>query len=288
MRIKIKKLIWLIASAPVLFASATLAFSTSPLKYEATIGSGESLDFLVSVENESNDLHSYQALVAGARQDQNGRLVFDPNIDVAENWVKFKKEIIDLKAGEKKDLVFTVSVPKNTPPGGHYLGLGVIEKSDQGVSGRLLTILTLQVAGVANESLRLENFYPVKRYFFDNDWRYFLQFKNTGNIDLPVSGSIQILSGNNKVIFSKTVNLGSKLFSGSSRNADLKVSVDKIIFPGRYQAVMTVHYGLTNQEIVSVANFWYLPFWFLLVGLVLMIIIFLFFIFRKTRHEIVE
>jgi hypothetical protein len=289
MNIRIKKIVWSLVLVIIFFASEAQAFSISPLKYESTIASGESQNFLVSVENNSDNEHSYQLVVTGARQDESGRLVFDKNIDIAENWVNFEKNEVSLKAREKKDFLFTISVPKNTPPGGHYLGMGIAEKNDRGVGGSLMTVVAFQVTGIANESLRLDNFYPVSKYFFDNNWRYFLQLKNVGNIDLAMSGSVQVLSLNNKDVFYKTVDLGSKLFSGSNRTVDFIISPEKnkIILPGKYQAVLTIHYGLTNQEIVSVVNFWYLPIWFMLSVLILIILVVSFFIFKKTKHEMV-
>ena len=285
---RIKKIIGLLALSSIFLGSNAQAFSISPLKYESTIASGESQNFLMSVENDSNSAHFYQLVMVGAKQDQNGRLVFEKNIDVAENWIKFKENQVEVESKEKKDVVFTISVPKNTPPGGHYIGVGVEEKNDQGVSARLMMVMTFQVAGIANEALRLENFYPTKKYFFDNNWSHFLQLKNIGNINLAMAGNIKVLFANDKAVFFSTIDLGSKLFSGSSRNVNIKSAPEKLIFPGRYQAVLTIYYGLTNQQIISAINFWYLPVWFLSSVLILIVLLFLFFIFKKRNHEMVE
>lgn len=288
MHSKVKIFICLIALVSIFSTSDTQAFSISPLKYESTIAAGESQNFLMSVENNASSVRSYQLVVVGAKQDQSGHLVFNKNIDIAENWINFKESQIEVKSKEKKDIIFTISVPKNTPPGGHYIGVGVEEKNDYGFSTRLMTVVTFQVAGIANESLRLENFYSIKKYFFDENWRYFLQLKNVGNIDLTMSANAKVLSSNDKMVFSSTVDLGSRLFSGSSRNVNFDLVPKKIVLPGRYQTVLTLHYGLTNQQIVSVLDFWYLPAWFLLSVLMFVILLFLFFIIKKRKHEVVE
>ena len=272
-----------------LFASFVSAFSISPLKYTISLDAGDAKDLVVSVKNDSNMEKEYQTKVVGVQQDSSGRPIFKSNSDVAENWIKFKSEKTILKSNENKDFIFTFTIPKNTPPGAHYLGIGVQEIAGKNISGQLMTTVILQIAGTANESLVLEKFYPVKKYFFNKNLAYFLQVKNVGNIDLSMKANLQTYNFKNKNIDSISINLGNKLFAQSNRSIEINPSVSsKIFWPGLYHSMIVVDYGLTNQQIVGSANFWYWPVWFLcLVGLAMVLIV-LFFIYRKNKHEAVE
>lgn len=287
MKNKIKVAILFLLS--FLFTSSASAFSIGPLKYTISLDVGDSKDLVVSVKNDSNVDKEYRSVVVGMQQDDRGRLVFKPNSDVAENWVEFKNEKMVLKGNENKDFIFTITIPKNTPPGAHYVGIGVQENSGKNISGQLMTTVVLQVAGIANESLVLEKFYPVKKYFFNKNLVYFLQVKNMGNIDLSMKADLQIYDFRNKNTDSNGINLGNKLFAQSNRKAEIRPSAsNKIFWPGLYRSMVVIDYGLTNQQIVGSANFWYWPVWFLcLIGAVIILII-LFFVHKRKKHEAVE
>ncbi len=272
-----------------LLVSSVHAFSISPLKYTISLNPGDDKDLVLVVKNDSSDDREYQMTVVGVQQDNQGRPIFKQNSDIAENWVKFQSEKTVLKNNEKKDFVFTITIPKNAPPGAHYLGLGVQENNNKNIGGRLVTILMLQVAGTANESLTLEKFYPIKKYFFDKNLVYFLQIKNTGNIDLSVQANMQIYDYKNRIVDSSVVNLGNKLFAQSNRSAQLNSVVGrKMFWPGMYQSVMTINYGLTNQQIIGSVNFWYYPVWFLWTVGAVIIFVLLVFIYIRKRHAKME
>ena len=289
MLIKNKILFSLLIGLSFLLVSSADAFSISPLKYTISLNPGDDKDLVVVVKNDSSEDKEYQMTVTGVQQDDQGRPIFKPNSDIAESWVKFKSEKTILKNNEKKDFVFTITIPKNAPPGAHYLGLGVQENNNKNIGGRLVTILMLQVAGTANESLVLEKFSSSKKYFFNKNLIYFLQIKNTGNVDLLVQAKMQIYNYENKIIDSSVINLGNKLFSHSNRNAQLQSFIgEKMFWPGLYQSVITINYGLTNQQIIGSMNFWYWPVWFLSSVVVVVILVVLIFMYIRKRHEKME
>lgn len=275
-------------SASILFSAfPTQAFSISPLKYVVTVASGENQDLVVSVKNDSDEKKEFVASVMGVGQDLAGRPIFKKNIDVAENWIKAKESEVTLAINESADFVFTIKVPKNTPPGAHYLGLSIEQKSDQSVSNKLATILTLQVAGTANESLRLGYFGFENKYFFNKNWEGLLLLKNIGNIDLNLTGQIILFGIDDQVIFSRGVNLGNEVFSQSVRQIKIDFSDNSsLVLPGKYKAQIKINYGLLDQQLIGEASFWYLPVWFLVAFLLLVVLLFVLVIvkFRKKKN----
>lgn len=262
------------------------AFSISPLKYTISLGSGDSKDLIVTVKNDSKFDKEYEAVLAGVQQDDFGRPIIKQNSDVAENWIKIQNNKIVLKSGEVRDLIFSITIPKNVSPGAHYFAIGANEKSVTNVGAQLMTVVVLQVAGVANEELVMEKFSSTKNYFFNKKISFILQLKNNGNIDLSLDGKLQIYNFKNTLINSSTINLGNKLFAQSNRVAQINPFLDNEKFwPGYYRSMVAVNYGLTKQQIIASVNFWYLPVWFLVVVTALFVLIILFFIIRKNRHE---
>ena len=96
---------------------------------------------------------------------------------------------------------------------------------------------------------------------------------------------MQIYDYKNRIVNSSIINLGNKLFAQSNRSAQLQPLVgEKMFLPGLYQSIITINYGLTNQQIISSVNFWYCPVWFLLTIGAVIIFVLLVFIYIRKRH----
>ncbi len=261
------------------------AFSISPLKYSATIAPGESKDWSVKIKNDSDQGAVFSPVVLGEKQDNLGRAVFDKDVDIAEKWFQDSLDSITLAAGESKTAQFNISVPLNTPPGAHYLGLAVRQKSGQSLSAQLVTTLNLQVAGIANESLLFEKFFLTKKIFFDKNWLGQLQIRNIGNVSLDLVGHEDLFYFGKK-ISGNYLALGNSLFAQSDRLANLNLFVgDKLMLPGFYQAEIKIIYGLTHQTAQSNAGFWYLPWWSLVV--LILIVFLILFLLKKNKNATV-
>lgn len=259
------------------------AFSISPLKFSTTIAPGENKDWEVMIKNDSDRGGVFVPVILGLRQDSLGRSVFDNNIDIAENWFKIPSSNITLAPGETKGIIFSVNVPLNTPPGAHYLGLGIKEKSGQSISAQLMTVLNLQVSGAAHEALLLENFFTTKKIFFDKNWLAQLQVRNIGNIGLDLVAQPELFYFGQE-FEKKSFGLGNSVFAQSSRIAQLNLAPAKpIILPGFYRVDLKIFYGFTHQTVDRSLGFWYLPRWFL--ALVVMIIFsIIVFVSKKNKN----
>lgn len=264
-------------------AGSAQAFSISPLKFTNTIAPGYNLDWEIKVTNNSDHESIFHPVVIGMKQDDLGRSVFGKNIDVAESWFKTPLGDVQLAPGASGKLVFSVNVPANTPPGAHYLGLAVQEKNDQALSAQLATVLNLQVAGTAQESLLIEKLSTTKNIFFDKNWLAQIQIRNVGNVGVDLAGQENLYYFDKK-ISQKSFNLGNNLFAQSSRRADLELFAgNKIVLPGFYRADIKTIYGVTQQSVEGNISFWYLPYWFLIV-LVLIVLSAMFFVFKKNKN----
>lgn len=101
--------------------------SISPLKHEFTIEAGSEKTENVLVTNQTDGpitlYTSKEDFVAG---DDTGTPTFIKPKDQTDdtyslsNWIKLENENLTLAKGESREVRFTVKVPKNSEPGGHY------------------------------------------------------------------------------------------------------------------------------------------------------------------------
>jgi len=102
--------------------------SASPHTFELDISPGEVLEKKVKIFNQSDvaiPIHA-RAVDFSAKEDS-GDIIFDEmNQDAsisARKWIKIKNPDIILDPGETKEINFTIDVPNNAEPGGHYATL---------------------------------------------------------------------------------------------------------------------------------------------------------------------
>lgn len=101
--------------------------SISPLKHEFTIEAGAKKDATILLTNRTEDsitlYTSKEDFIAG---DDTGTPTFIKPTDQVNdtyslaNWINLENENITLAKGESREVRFTVTVPKNSEPGGHY------------------------------------------------------------------------------------------------------------------------------------------------------------------------
>lgn len=101
--------------------------SISPLKHEFTIEAGTKKDATILVTNGTgNPITLYTSKEDFIAGDDTGTPTFikpkDQTSDTYSlaNWIQLENENITLAKGESREIRFTVNVPKNSEPGGHY------------------------------------------------------------------------------------------------------------------------------------------------------------------------
>lgn len=264
-----------------LFAfSVVNAFSISPVRYVLTVAPGEQKEVSLTIKNTNSDSASYNLFVLGASQNNSGQPIFDLNLSEAENWVKPEKEIINLTAKEEETVNFLINIPGDAYPGFYYLGLAVQERiltSDNiGLSGRLLTLLSLQVAGEAQEVLKINKWSPSS----DDDRQWQAKIENKGNVDLPLVGQIVLQDWKKQEIFRQEIYLGNNLLPGTEREYffDLKKNLR---WSPWYWSELKIDYGRTGQTVSFVRWFGNLS----VVGIVvLLVMVFLVYFLRHKKR----
>ncbi len=263
------------------------AFGISPAKSFFTVDPNSSQTIVLKITNsESNNL-TFKLNVLGMVQDENGKPIFTRGVDAAESWVYPENNLINIKSGETKSVNFIIKIPKDGVSGSYYLGLAVepvLQKnSPASLNTRLVSLLTLEVKGSVQESLIVEKLEPLSGITDQKDWKFNLNLKNNGTIEVLMQGKIAIRNWQGEDIFSEPIILGNKLLAGSKRVLHPEINLkNNFYLPGLYSAQLKINYGRTNQTVSAIAYVWYFPMWSK-IALALAVLLVGFLIFRKMK-----
>lgn len=264
------------------------AFTITPTSFKLTIDSGAGQLVKIKVLNNEEQEASFKLKVLGSKQDERGLALFGQGFDEAEKWVTPQTDVFTLKPSEERQVEFAIAVPKTVTAGGHYLGVGVEKVGNENgaikISGQLLAVLSLQVAGTAMENLQITEWTSENKIFLGKNWEFNLALFNRSNIEVPISGVAVVKGWNKKEIGQIPLDLGPTTFlSGSSRVIKPQISLFKsnLIWPGKYTVEAVINYGRTNQTALAQAVVWYVPWWTLIVLLVIIMLVVRWFWKRK-------
>ena len=271
--------IFILAAAVVCLsrAGSAKAFAISPLKQQVTLSPGaEGQIVVVTVLNEEAQKMSYVMKVMGAKQLDNGRVVYGTGISPAEQWVSTETGSVSIEPGQTKEVNFIVSIPRDTPAGSYFLGLGAGadvagDNKNIGVSGQVISVLLIQVAGVVNESLTIEN-WQIPGLSVSRNWPASVLVANNGTTELPVSGEIIVRDWLGRQIYNSTFQMTSVLLPGSARKQSAKISLPggRWYVAGPYETEIKINFGLTRQKTVAIGSVWYLPYYSFVILLLLL------------------
>ena len=284
------------------------AFEISPVKSLFTVDPGVSQTVVLKIKNTppfipprngEGQEAGFKLSVLGMTQDEDGRPIFARGIAVAESWVYPENNLVNIKSGEIKSVNFIIKIPADALAGSHYLGLAVEPVlSGQGnqstatagqasLSARLVSLLTLQVKGMVEESVAIEKWSPLTGATSEKNWKFDLVLKNNGTIEVLMKGTVAVRNWRGEEIFSEPIVLGNKLLVGSKRVLRPGIILrNNINLPGLYSAQIKINYGLTSQIVSAIAYVWYFPQWSKIVlgaiGLLFVALVFL--LVKKSRR----
>jgi hypothetical protein len=272
-------------SQAVFAAAASLGIS--PVTFELTGRPGEVIENYLKVFNPSPDTIGVKMQVEDiAPTGEEGFVTVEPpdtETYSLARWITTDPEEFELKSGEERQVKFTLAIPGNAEPGGHY---GTVLAATRAVMGsgttgtaivqRIGALVLLIVPGEMKEGLIVKDFTaPIFSEY--GPINFSVKFENTGTVHLKPKGLITI----NNLLGRKSAEIPfpeKNVLPGGTRKIEVPWD-KKLLWPGRYTAIITGNYGLSNAQISSmVITFWILP-WKICLALLLVLI--LLFLIRK-------
>jgi len=199
-------------------------------------------------------------------------------------WVKVEPESFVLEPRSFKVVDFTVVVPPNAEPGGHY---GTVlasltsstESTGAALAQKIGSLLLLQVAGEIHEQLSVRSF-EAPSFSEYGPVALTARFENAGSVHLKPRGFIVVKN----MLGTEVARLDipqSNVLPNSVRKLSMNVS-DRWLW-GRYDAVLTAIYGTTNEPLSTSVSFWVFP-WKVASGVGLAAIVLLSLLFRARKR----
>lgn len=194
---------------------------------------------------------------------------------------------VNLKPGEAKKVNVEVKIPEDAAPGA-YFGIvryaaipkgGVLNDQERQLSltASLGHLVLIEVAGDINQQIQVESLKMQKddkssSIFFDKPNKSALAIKNLGNGFSRPFGNVVINDFKGSEIYRYEINDSAPkgvVLPNSSRTFVNDISGIK--FPGRYTANANVIFDNGGEVVTYKTSFWYLPIWFILLILALLI-----------------
>ncbi|MDZ7744731.1 MAG: hypothetical protein U5K77_03155 [Candidatus Saccharibacteria bacterium] len=266
--------------------------SVSPTRTELRIEPGSSSTFTINVRNvTTNSITARPVVNDFYSDDETGQpqIVVNEEIDVP-SIRPFMPELdeITLAEGEDQSVEIVVSVPEDTAPGGYYgvvrylaVPEGAPSQDDGQVSltASVSSILLVEVPGEIREQVQLRNieFYRqdiAGTFFTSPPEQVGLHIVNQGNGFEKPFGNVSVSNMFGNEVHNYEINTGnprSNVLPESSRT--FKNDIEGVSMPGRYIATASVSFGNGGEVLILSDSFWYLPAWFVIGVLVLIILI---------------
>lgn len=194
------------------------------------------------------------------------------NGETLAEWIDIPNEEVIIPAEQTYSVPFSIAVPDNAAPGGHFaailVGTRSLTKSNapaQVETSQVVTSLVfLSVAGDIQERGAIRDFGTDKSIRETPTASFSLRFENQGNVHLQPQGDITIMNmwGKERGIIpiNQTSQFGNVL-PASIRNYTFEWTGDwSFADIGRYSAIATLAYGdQTRQFVNSKTTFWVIP-----------------------------
>lgn len=307
----------IVASLVLGFSTTTFAMTITPVRYEIQGDPGQTVVKEMTIINEESAPVTYYSSFANFEaQGETGSASFvEPKDDIG-TWMHTENSV-EVGPGEQKTIQFSIDIPQNAEPGGHF---GVIfwgnspEREEDGkqlsVSAKTGLLVLLSVKGDVKEGGGVLDFITKDNKFWYNSLpvSFVYRFKNDGGDRIKPAGKIQIRN---------TVFLPAKKLDANPMNGNIlpastrKFTVDWINYTepkdapvvtgkiksffhralyqwknfavGLYSAHLNLTYGTKGETASKTVYFFVFP-WQLLICLIVIFTI-VFFVGRKIIKQ---
>lgn len=256
------------------FPFSAFAVTVGPAKITERTNPGDTISGDIVLINDSN---AKQTLYPAFEKftEVNGEKKFLPGEPTALTaWFRLPKSVT-LNVGEQKRIPFTIKVPKDAPPGGHFAVIWWGNAPPEGqvsIVTRAGILVFLQVSGEVNEKGEVLSFRPKGFVFRGMPLEFKLLFKNVGNTWLKPTGDIFIknIFGTTRAVF--RANSGERIIlPGNEENLRVAPTFEKKPFLiGMYGAELTLQWGEEAEKFEKSAYFIVLPILPIVIALVVL------------------
>lgn len=255
------------------------AVTVGPVKLEYSANPGDVISGNLFLQNEQADTETFYPSFQGF-SDQSGDKVFFTEKIGLSTWIKTVSSTT-LKPGEQEQVPFTITVPNDAPPGGHFAVIWwSTTPPSQSNTGQLAVVsragilVYLQVSGNVVESGEVSDLSTGQMFYWNSvPLDVALIFKNNGNSYLKPAGAIGLKNVFGMTQASAVVNqYGMDILPQSQKSLSATLDPLGMVF-GPYRVTANITYGADNKKVATRTIWiWILP-WPILIGVILFLIV---------------
>lgn len=277
-------LLAVLIAAPLLSQAVTVG----PVKLEYSVDPGKTVKGEIFLQNEEAGTKTFYPSFEKFTE-ENGQKNFTKEGSDLATWFKMITSVT-LKSGESRQIPFSIVVPKNAPPGGHFAVIWWSTsppnagKQQVSIVTRAGVLVYLTVSGEIKESATLEKFSTSRKIYSGLPLSFGITLKNTGNSYLKPEGEITVKNLFGGIKATLPVNeFGAIILPESSRDFNQTLESEKFFF-GLYRARLDLTYGTaSNRQSISDNSWLFVLPWKMLIFLILALTIVFFVIPRGIR-----
>jgi len=266
---------------PALVSAQQSGLQISPIDFNFEIDKGGQESGKVVVTNINDQTTNYQLEaedfinVSDDGAPSFAGIVDNEDISTLSTWITFAGDISgELAAKESIDVYFTIDVPKDAEPGGHYAAVfakqnsGVEDGSTEiGVSSRVGALILVSVPGVVSKDAEITEFSPPS-FIWRGPLDFTMKVENTGSVHYDSEGNVVI-----EPTFGTTAEIEMGTHTIIPNNTRNFLGTWSKRFPFGYYTV-TAQATDGNGELIAVEKvIWALPLEIVIPALILLIII---------------
>ena len=278
------------------------ALTLTPIRLEVAGDPGQTLTEHVTLINELKTSETfYTSFENFSAQGETGDPTWSIPTDDLGTWMS-ADGTVTLLPGEQKNITFTIAIPKDAEPGGHFAGIfwGTTPELQPGgqvaIGAKTGVLVLLSVSGATNEKGGILEFATKNKqtFFTALPVDFYYRFQNSGSDRVKPDGSI---------VLKDTIGLASAEISGNPIQGnilpnsvrklesmwgtpDTETSSDRGFFAqagyewhnfafGHYTAKLNLTYGKNNEMVVASYGFWVFPWQLTIIVIVLLALLYL-------------
>lgn len=263
----------LFAVAQTAVAQNATGVTMQPTLIDERVEAGEVIEGAVRVRNESNVPETYELGVHDVSSvNDRGQPVFanaarPPMGPTVSEWIELDTTQVTVDPGEQQSVGYTIVVPQDAPPGGHFAGIYLRREADPvdvlgaGVGFEVATLTHIQVNGDVIEDLDIRELSTQRSLYLSPRVQFETRVQNEGSVLSRPRGTIEItdMLGNQVAVLVINENAGG-IVPGSDR-VFVNVWEEDGLRVGRFEALASLSYGQQVKKTVTRGvTFWVVPF----------------------------
>jgi len=268
----------------------------SPPVRELELPRGSSNSYQMSILNQGNSpvrliLRASPFIASG---DTGGVDVADDPLPSSQDWIIINPSILTLKSGERREITYTITIPKNAEPGGFYFAITALLAGKSGISGQptdvasgaavnlnVASLNLITIEGPVTYNAQITEFSTPKAIFEYGPVPFTARIRNLSTVHIKPILEIDVKNTLDLLNDSETVHIKQQnILPQAQRKFEGEFS-GKWHF-GRYSATLSGLYG-DGKMLTYTLFFWILP-WKIILAVVLAIAIIVLLILSIKRQ----